>query len=193
MLIRSLFAAAAIIASGQISAAATLAQTVHFNGAAADKMFQLYMTSQGHQAITGLPADFQDGEGNSVAEAVVGGQLQAFCFQPGQCGLNARVLDIQSSPGSHTVVMAWWNFGWLQAVDKSELTVEGRGAQDSILTLTFRDTLRGAQVELVQVNVPDYKVVIPNPDGSQDTGPLSQIVNTHWNTLYWDNLRGLVE
>jgi hypothetical protein len=193
MFIRPLLAAVAMLVSLQVASAATLAQTVHFNGADAEQMFELYMTGEGHQAITGLPASYVDADGNAVERGVAGGQLMAFCFQPDQCGLNARVLDIQSAPGLHTVVMAWWNFGWLQAVDKADLTVEGRGAHDSILTLTFRDTLRGAQVELVQVNVPDFKVVIPNPDGTKDTGPLSQIVNTHWNTLYWDNLRGLVE
>ncbi len=66
-----------------------------------------------------------------------------------------------------------------------------RGA-DGVLIITFRDTLRGAQIELVQANVPDYPVVIPNPDGTEENGPLSTIVNTHWNTLYWDKLRALV-
>ena len=59
--------------------------------------------------------------------------------------------------------------------------------------LTFSDTLNGAQIELVQVNVPDYKVRIPSPDGSEEVGPLSHIVNTHWNTLYWDGFRRIIE
>lgn len=42
-----------------------------------------------------------------------------------------------------------------------------------------------------QANVPDYRVAIPAPDGSEETGPLSRIVNTHWNTLYWDSIRKL--
>ncbi len=187
---RLLCAGAIALATTSAASAATLSQTVHFIGGDADEMFRLYSTSEGHAAITGLPATYRDGTGNPVDAAEVGGQLTAFCFQPEQCGLAARVLEIQSAPGLHTIVLAWWNFGWLQALDKADLGGE-RGAADSILTLTFRDTLRGAQVELVQVNVPDYKVEIPNPDETREVGPLSTIVNTHWNTLYWDPLRSL--
>ncbi len=187
-MLRKLTMAAIAVALSSAASAATLSQTVHFVGGDADQMFRLYTTSEGHAAITGFPASYQDSAGNPVEAAMPGGGLSAFCFQPDMCGLAARVLEIQSSPGLHTVVMAWWNFGWVQAIDKADMTHAERGAADSILTLTFRDTLRGAQIELVQVNVPDYKVEIPNPDNTSEIGPLSAIVNTHWNTLYWDNL-----
>ncbi|QMU56786.1 MAG: hypothetical protein GKR98_00340 [Boseongicola sp.] len=172
--------------------AANLSQTAHYPGAGADALFNLYASSAGHQQITGLPASYRNANGEDVDQAVVGGDLMAFCFQPGQCGLNARVLDISNAPGQHTMTMSWWNFGWVSAVDPADLAIEGRGSPDSILVVTFSDTHTGAQIELVQVNVPDYKVNIPNPDGSVETGPLSQIVNTHWNTLYWDGFRRLV-
>jgi hypothetical protein len=35
-------------------------------------------------------------------------------------------------------------------------------------------------------NLPDYKVKIPD---TGEVGPLSQIVNTHWNLLYWEPMR----
>ena len=190
-MIRSLVAAAAVAVCSSASAA-TLSQTVHFNGASAKQMFGLYASSEGHQSITGLPANYLDGAGAVVSDAIVGGQLMAFCFEPDKCAVNARVLDIQENPGVYTIVMSWWNFGWLQAIDTADFTLEQRGAPDSLLIVTFRDTLRGAQVELVQANVPDYRVVIPNPDGTEENGPLSTIVNTHWNTLYWDKLRRLL-
>ena len=186
-----LIAAAVAVTLSSAASAATLSQTVHFVGGVADEMFRLYSTSEGHTAITGFPASYQDDGGNPVDAAVPGGRLSAFCFQPDQCGLSARVLDLQSAPGLHTIVMAWWNFGWVSAIDKTDMAHPQRGAADSILTLTFRDTLRGAQIELVQVNVPDYKVEIPNPDQTSEIGPLSTIVNTHWNTLYWDKMRDM--
>jgi len=172
--------------------AANLQQTVHFNGASADALFELYSTTSGHEEITGLPAQFKSATGEAVDGAQVGGTLDAFCFEPGKCGLSARVLDVASSDGVHTITMSWWNFGWVSAMDPKDVTVESRGAPDSVVVTTFRDTLRGAQIELVQVNVPDYKVSFPNPDQTVEEGALSAIVNTHWNTLYWDNIRSIV-
>ena len=169
--------------------AATLSQTQHFAGASAQSLFDLYMTASGQEAITGLPASYLTVDGEPVERGEVGDQLLAFCFQPEQCGLHARVLDVAAGDGVYTVVMAWWNFGWLSAADPAVYTVDQRGALDSTLVLTFRDTPTGAQIELVQVNVPDYHVSIPSPDGTVEEGPLSQIVNTHWNTLYWDGVR----
>ena len=169
--------------------AATLSQTQHFAGASAQSLFDLYMTASGQEAITGLPASYLTVDGEPVERGEVGDQLLAFCFQPEQCGLHARVLDVEAGDGVYTVVMAWWNFGWVSAADPAVYTVDQRGALDSTLVLTFRDTPTGAQIELVQVNVPDYAVSIPSPDGTVEEGPLSQIVNTHWNTLYWDGVR----
>lgn len=169
--------------------AATLSQTIHFPGASADGLFELYATSEGHKAVTGLPASYKSPTGAPSDRAEIGGSLDAFCFNPDMCALNARVLDMSNGKGVHSITMAWWNFGWVSAIDPADLTVEGRGAPDSTLVLTFRDTLRGAQIELVQVNVPDFKVRIPNPDKTEEIGPLSTIVNTHWNLLYWDGFR----
>lgn len=177
-----------ITAGGQ---AATLSQTQHFAGASAEVLYDLYMTGAGQESITGLPASYLSVDGEPVDRGDVGDQLLAFCFQPEQCGLHARVLDTEAGDGVYTVVMSWWNFGWVSATDPSVYSVEQRGAPDSTLVLTFRDTPSGAQIELVQVNVPDYTVSIPNPDGPTEQGPLSQIVNTHWNTLYWDGVRRL--
>lgn len=169
--------------------AATLSQTPHFTGASAAGLFELFVTGEGQQRITGLPAHFVDSEGAETDRAAAGDTLMAFCFQPDQCGLQARVLDVQDQDGQQSIVMSWWNFGWASASDPASYSLANRGAPDSVLVLTFRDTAAGAQIELVQVNVPDYQVVIPNPDGTQEIGPLSAIVNTHWNTLYWDGVR----
>ncbi len=186
-IITAIAIATAFAATG--AQAATLSQTQHFAGASAQSLFDLYMTASGQEAITGLPASYLTVDGEPVERGEVGDQLLAFCFQPEQCGLHARVLDMEAGDGVYTVVMAWWNFGWVSAADPAVYTVDQRGALDSTLVLTFRDTSTGAQIELVQVNVPDYAVSIPSPDGTVEEGPLSQIVNTHWNTLYWDGVR----
>ncbi|WP_421724307.1 hypothetical protein [Bauldia sp.] len=189
---RTVLAAACAVCATAASAA-TLTQTAHFPGADAGDLFAMYMSTDGHAAITGLPARFVNTGGDPVETAGIGDRLAAFCFTPDQCGLDARIIDVQKAPGAHTVVMSWWNFGWVSAVNPDDVAASPRGALDSTLVLTFRDTPTGAQIELVQANVPDYKVRIPNPDGSEEIGPLSQIVNTHWNTLYWDRIRGLTE
>jgi hypothetical protein len=188
-MLKTVFVTAGLLAISQAVGAATLNQTIHFPGASAKGLYELYSTSQGHQVVTGLPASYKTTQGAPSDKAEVGGTLDAFCFKPDMCALNARVLDISNAEGVHSITMAWWNFGWVSAIDPADLTVEGRGAPDSTLVLTFRDTLRGAQIELVQVNVPDFKVRIPNPDQTEEVGPLSTIVNTHWNLLYWDGFR----
>ena len=182
-------AAITLAATATAASAGTLQQTVHFVGADAQALFDLYVTGEGHTAVTGLPARFVGTDGAEVARASAGDEMFAFCFEPEMCGLDAHVLDIQQAPGRYTVVLAWWAFGWVMATDPAQLTVEGRGAPDSTLILTFADTPAGAQIELVQANVPDYEVRLQNPDGSEEVGPLSRIVNSHWNTLYWDAYR----
>lgn len=188
---RAVIFAAGLIASST-AGAATLQQTVHFIGADASELAELYLTGAGQEQITGLPARYLGPDGAAVERAAPGDRLEAFCFEPDMCGLHARLVDFAESDGRYTVVMSWWNFGWVSAADPADYSVEGRGAPDSTLVLTFRDTARGAEIQLVQVNVPDYRVVIPSPDGTKETGPLSTIVNTHWNTLYWDGVRRLV-
>lgn len=188
-MLRTILLIAGLLMFSHAANAATLSQTIHFPGASAEGLFELYATSKGHEAVTGVPASYKTPAGTPGERAEVGGTLDAFCFNPDMCALNARVLDMSSGKDVHSITMAWWNFGWVSAIDPADLTVEGRGAPDSTLVLTFRNTLRGAQIELVQVNVPDFKVRIPNPDKTEEIGPLSTIVNTHWNLLYWDGFR----
>ncbi|MCR9136355.1 MAG: hypothetical protein NXI27_10195 [Alphaproteobacteria bacterium] len=188
-MLKTILVTASLFLLGHTANAATLSQTIHFPGASADGLFELYATSTGHKAVTGLPASYKTPAGDPIDRAEIGGTLDAFCFDPNMCALNARVLDMSHGKGVHSMTMAWWNFGWVSAIDPADLTVEGRGAPDSTLVLTFRDTLRGAQIEMVHVNVPDFKVRIPNPDKTEEIGPLSTIVNTHWNLLYWDGFR----
>jgi hypothetical protein len=81
------------------------------------------------------------------------------------------------------IVLSWKNLAWRQAVVPADAT-----DVPSTVTLMFSKNGAGAQIEMVQANVPDYLVKLP--DGDQ--GPLSVLVNTHWNLVYWDAWRPYV-
>ncbi len=151
--------------------AGTLAQTATFEGTTPEALYDLLATAETHAAITGKPVRFVRG-GKPLAKAEVGAELQAFGG-----ALTARVIDL--APGKR-IVLSWSTFAWGMAVTRNE-----QSNLPSIVVLAFRKTAGGAQIELVQADVPDYTVRLP--DG--ETGALSALVNTHWNTLYWDRLR----
>ena len=174
-----------------------ISQTVHFSNPEGKSeltpklLMDQYLSAESHAKITGFQVKITDINGRQKKMAKEGDLIQAFCFEENQCALRSKVLSIQegiTAKDLHVIVLSWWNFGWLQAADKNDLNGP-MGNVESTLVLTFRDTKDGAQIELNQINVPNYKVQIPSPDGSIETGPLSEIVNTHWNTLYWDNFR----
>lgn len=180
---------------------AQISQTAHFpnkEGKAditPELLYNFYLNGETHAAITGFPVKIHSADNKMKEIAGVGDIMDAFCFTEDQCGLKIKVLELQ--PGAtpndvHTIVLSWWSFGWMQAVDKQDLSGP-MGGHESIIVLTYRKTKDGAQIELTQVNVPDYKVTINSPDGSSETGPLSRIVNSHWSTLYWDKYRKHLE
>ncbi len=178
--------------------AGNISQTIHFTNAKGKAevtprlLYNAYLNANDHEQITGLPVKIFSPDQKMKSMAGVGDTMNAFCFSKERCGLRLKVLDLQKGVHEHdphTIVLSWWNFGWLQAIDKQDLMDPKMGSQESIAILSFKNTKTGSQIELTQVNVPDYKVKIDSPDGSSEIGPLSQIVSTHWNTLYWDQYR----
>jgi hypothetical protein len=161
-----------------------IAQTAHFPGVSPETLYNAYLSAKDHSAMIAgsLGAVYlRPGEG-AVAQGKVGDILRAFAA-PGpdgetQYSVNARILELV--PG-RLIVMAWKNRVWNEALDPSEVT-----DLDSTLVLTFKKNLAGAEIQLVQANVPDYKVRIAE---AGEEGPLSAIVNTHWNLLYWEPMR----
>ena len=95
-----------------------------------------------------------------------------------QFSLTAKILHLV--PG-RVIVLTWKNMVWNCALDPSEVT-----DLDSTVVLTFQKNITGAEIQLVQVNVPDYKVSVPE---TGEIGSLSSIVNTHWSLLYWEPMR----
>jgi uncharacterized protein YndB with AHSA1/START domain len=161
-----------------------IAQTAHFPGVSPETLFNAYLSSQEHSAMTAgsRPASFfRPGEGE-VARGKEGDELRAFGFTDPdgqtQFALTAKILQLV--PGK-LIVLAWKNFVWNFALDAGEVT-----DLNSTVVLTFRKTIAGAEIQLVQVNVPDYKVSVPD---TGEVDPLSSIVNTHWNLLYWEPMR----
>lgn len=163
--------------------AGPIVQTVQFKGATPEMLYDMFLNSKEHEAASG--------HGPVTVDPRVGGRLVAFALPPAACAAwrgctptaNALVTAtfLKLVPGRE-IVMAWKNLAWQQAVNPADVT-----ELESIVTLTFTKNSDGAQIELVQVNVPDYPVKLPDSQG-----PLSALVNTHWNTVYWENWRPYV-
>ncbi len=101
-------------------------QRVKFNASPA-RLFKLYMDSRRHSAATHAKA---------VVSRRPGGRFSAFDGM-----ITGKMLAIVSN---HMIVQAWRAKHW----KKTDL--------DSTLVLTFREIKRGAQIDLVHVNVPEH-------------------------------------
>jgi uncharacterized protein YndB with AHSA1/START domain len=108
--------------------------------------------------------------------------LRAFGFAgpDGQPHFSLHTRILQLVPGT-LIVLTWKTLVWNDALDPSEIT-----DLDSTVVLTFKKNLAGAEIQLVQANVPDYTVRVPE---TGEIGALSSIVNTHWSLLYWEPMR----
>lgn len=161
-----------------------IAQTAQFTGVSPEALYYAYLSSSEHSAMTAdqRPAIFfRPGEG-VVAHGEEGDELRAFGYLgfdgQTQFSLTARIVHLVPEK---LIVLTWKNQVWNYALDHSEVT-----DLDSTVILTFHENLAGAEIQLVQVNVPDYTVHVPE---TGETGSLRSIVNTHWNLLYWEPMR----
>ena len=144
------------------SIAATLSQFVLIEGRGPGEIYNLYLNSETHSAITGKPANI---------EARVGGKFEAFKGIPDDntYGLTGRFLAFDNNTrgkNEYNLVQTWR--GHHDLPDEA----------DSTLSLTFREfklgERRGTEIELVQSNVPDR---------------LRAAVDSGWNEHYWNPLR----
>lgn len=161
-----------------------IVQTAHFPGVSPDTLYHAYLSSSEHSAMTAdrRPAVFFRPNEGEVAHGQEGDELRAFGFPgldgPTQYSVHAKILQLV--PGK-VIVLTWKNKAWKDALDPSEIT-----DLDSTVILTFRKNLAGAEIQLVQANVPEYTIRLPET-GEVDS--LRSIVNTHWNLLYWEPMR----
>src|SRR5215471_11230003 len=157
-----------------------IVQTSQFTGVNPETLYNAYLSSREHSAMTAgsRPASFfRPGDGE-VAHGQEGDELRAFGFAgaDGQTQFSLTAKILQLVPGK-LIVMTWKNMVWNFALDLGEVT-----DLDSTVVLTFKKNLAGAEIQLVQANVPDYKVSVPE---TGEVGSLTSIVTTHWSLLYW--------
>jgi len=161
-----------------------ITQTAQFMGINPEALYGAYLSSKEHAAMTAdnRPAVYyRPGEGE-LAHGEEGDELQAFGFT-GPDGvtrysLTARIIQLVPKK---VIVLTWKNQAWNLALDPNEVT-----DMDSMVVLTFQKNPAGAEIQLVQANVPEYKVHIPD---TGETGSLHSVVNTHWNLLYWEPMK----
>lgn len=161
-----------------------IAQTVQFIGISPETLYTAYLSSREHSAMTAgsRPAFFFRPSVGEVAHGQEGDELRAFGFAgpDGQLQFSLYARILQLVPGK-LIVLTWKNMVWNYALDPGELT-----DLDSTVVLTFNKNIAGSEIQLVQANVPDYKVSVPE---TGEIGALSSIVNTHWSLLYWEPMR----
>jgi hypothetical protein len=161
-----------------------IVQTAQFTGVDPEALYHAYLSSTEHSAMTAgsRPAFFSRPAEGAVAHGQAGDELFAFGYSgpDGQAQFSLTAKIVQLVPGK-VIVLTWKNMVWNFALDPNEVT-----DLDSTVVLTFHKNLAGAEIQLVHVNVPDYKVSVPE---TGETGPLSAIVNTHWSLLYWEPMK----
>ena len=161
-----------------------LSQTVQFNGSSAEALYRAYLSSAQHAAMTvdGTYAATYRQRGDDVDTGAVGDELWVVgpAAEDGnvQYSVSARVLELVPDL---LIVLSWKNKAWDLAVEPSEVT-----DLPSTLVLTFTGNFMSAEIRLSQTNIPSYQVRIPE---TGEIGPLSEIVDRHWNILYWDPMR----
>jgi activator of HSP90 ATPase len=145
-----------LVFAAPFSEAATLQQTAQFNGVTAARLFSAFTNAAEHEAALGAIA-----APVSIAPTV-GATYAAFSQFGG--GLTGKVVQVEKGDnGRDPQITMTWRMPEFKATDT-----------DSMIVFTFKNNEKGAEIRMVQVNVPD--------------GPAEKI-NTHWNTFYWDAWR----
>lgn len=167
-------------ACSSAAAAGNVIQTAEFPGLTPQQLYDAYLSSKDHAAMTGFPATWhRPSTDKDVATGQAGDEFRGFGMT-GSDGkfhylIGGTLLDLV--PGRE-IVMTWKALAWGPR----------SGEPDCILTLTFAKTPGGAEIRLVQVNVPDF----PGDDAKAATGELeteTEAVNTNWYFRYWEPMR----
>ena len=183
-----------------------IAQTAVFVGLTPHELFESFLSASAHAAMTAdgiRPAAFLRGpEGAMVPRGEEGDELRAVGVHCADgktlFAVEAKLLKVVPD---RTIVLAWKSIAWRLAVDRGEVT-----DSPSIAILTFKKNIAGAEIGLVQTEVPEYRVRIPlmlDELGDMDcatraaaqlapggeVGPLQTLVNTHWSLIYWEPMK----
>jgi uncharacterized protein YndB with AHSA1/START domain len=180
MRIQRLVPALLLLLAAMPAFAGNITQVAEFPGVTPQQLYDAYLSSKDHAAMTGMPATWhRPSTGKDVAVGEVGDEFRGFGMTGSdgkfQYLLGGKLLDLV--PGKE-IVMTWKAVMWgLPA-----------GAPDCILTLTFAKSPGGAEIRLVQVNVPD----LPDDGAKAADGEVqteTDHVNTNWYFRYWEPMR----
>ena len=174
-----LMAAGLLFVCGTASAGNVI-QTAVFPGTTPQQLYDAYLSSKDHAAMTGFPASwYRPNTGKEMQVGEVGDEFHGFGVAGSDGKLQyliaGRLLDLV--PGRE-IVMTWRAAMWNPPA----------GSPDCILTLTFAKVPGGAEIRLVQVNVPDF----PGEDtkaAASEVQTETDTVNTNWYFRYWEPMR----
>jgi uncharacterized protein YndB with AHSA1/START domain len=150
LIFKTLFSSLVVLSLANAQAG-TIQQTIQFNGVSAARVFHAFTDKDEHERALGEIA-----APVSIAP-VVGAKYAVYTKLGG--GLTGETLAVTPN---------------------KQLVLSLRGAHfppnttDATVVFIFTDNEKGAQIEMVDVNVPDA---------------IRAEVNTHWNTYYWDLFR----
>lgn len=159
--------------------AGNVIQTAEFPGLTPATLYNAYLSSTEHSAMTGYPATYyRPAAKTDVAVGQEGDELRAFGV-PGTDGklqylIGGRILRLIPD---REIVMTWKANAWSTGVKPAEIP-----NLESVLVLTFRKTFAGAEIQLVQVNVPDFGTTDP---ATSVVTTETTTVNTNWYYRYW--------
>ena len=182
-----------------------IAQTAVFFGTTPERLYQAFLSAREHQAMTldgARPAQFCRPNVGEIERPAAGDELGAIGLTAPDGGsmfvVQATILELVPST---RIVLGWQNAGWKLALDPRKVS-----SVPSTAILLFKKNVAGAEIQLVQVGVPDYEVRLPvvleelsdipraqraaaegAPGG--EVGPLSTLVNTHWSLVYWEPMK----
>jgi uncharacterized protein YndB with AHSA1/START domain len=155
--------------------AGTIQQTIQFPGVAPQAIYDAYLSSKEHAAMTGFPVVFyRPSTKQEVTVGQEGDELRAFRMT-GTDGKPKYFIGgtlLKLVPGRE-IVTTWKATAW------DDGTKPGDGTDLAcILVLTLRPMHGGTELQLVQVNIPDF------PGGDTHTSETAE-VNTNWYFRYW--------
>ena len=164
--------------------AGNIVQVAEFPGVTPQALYDAYLSSKDHAAMTGFPATYYRPTTKAdVANGQEGDELHAFGMTGADGKLHfiieARVLRLV--PGQE-IVTTWKATTWALPADAA--------FPDCILVLTFAKTPAGAEIRLVQVNVPDFPdLTDAKATANGAAGTETDQVNTNWYFRYWEPMR----
>lgn len=164
-----------------LAGAGTIQQTIEFPGVAPETIYAAYMSAKGHGAMTGFPASFyRAATKQEVETGEEGDEFRGFGVT-GKDGklqylIGGRILHLVPD---REIVMTWHALMWGEHAKPGEAA-----GPDCILVLTLKPSYGGTELQLVQVDIPEY----PGLDAQAAAGTYTSetsTVNSNWYFRYW--------